>query len=205
MSDECSVANRHFSGFTLLELMAVIVIVVVLAGFLFPAAHSVLEHARKVQAKNDLLQIETAVNAFYTEYGRYPTNVTGGDASYGPGFLSSKALFDELRAKSASLNTRQIVFISPTEDASQTNPKGKIGSDGQFHDPWGTSYSIKIDADYDNEVGNPYGGNGGGGPDPLRRGIISWSVGKDRTLGANGNNLFKDANGTQCDDVISWQ
>jgi prepilin-type N-terminal cleavage/methylation domain-containing protein len=197
---------RRDGGFTLLELLVVITVIAVLAGLLFPAIQSALERARKVQAKNDLVQIVTAVNAFYTEYGRYPTTVTSGDATYGPGATPTDAVFKELRALSgSSMNTRQVVFISPPEDATQASPKGKIGSDGQFHDPWTTAYSIKIDADYDNQVGNPYGSSGGAGPDPLRQGIVTWSLGKDRKLGNTGDNLFKNATGVQSDDVISWQ
>jgi len=142
----------------------------------------------------------TAVNAFYTEYGRYPT--TGANdavAKYGPGYLSSKVVLDELRAKSTTLNTRQIVFISPAEDTTQTSPKGKIGSDGQFYDPWGSAYSIEMDADYDNQIANPYGTNGAG-VDPIRQGVIGWCYGKDTKLGNNG-----DAKFTGSDDVISWQ
>src|SRR3954447_21606630 len=81
------VKDRNRNGFTLLELLVVIAIIVVLAGLLFPAVQSVLERAKKVQAKNDLTQIVTAVNAFYTEYGRYPlpSSVTAdSSATYGP-------------------------------------------------------------------------------------------------------------------------
>jgi prepilin-type N-terminal cleavage/methylation domain-containing protein len=189
-------------AFTLLELMVVIAIIVVLAGLLFPVVQSVLERAKKVQAKNDLTQIVTAVSAFYTEYGRYPT--TGANdaaAQYGPGYLSSKALFDELRAKSTTLNTRQIVFISPAEDTTQTSPKGKVGSDGQFHDPWGSAYRITIDADYDNQVPNPYTADTGAGPTNIRQGVITWSSGKDGKAPDNGGG----ANFKNSDDVISWQ
>jgi prepilin-type N-terminal cleavage/methylation domain-containing protein len=119
-------------AFTVIELLIVILIIGVLIGFAFPVFQGVLDRAKKVQAKNDVTQIVTAVNAFYTEYGRYPTTATtDATATYGPGHLSSKAVFDELRAKSIALNTRQIIFISPPEDTSQTSPKGKIGSDGQ--------------------------------------------------------------------------
>ena len=192
------------NAFTLLELLVVIAIIVVLAGLLFPAVQSILERAKKVQAKNDLTQIVTAVTAFYTEYGRYPTTATT-EVTYGAGGNGSDTLFNELRSKAASLNTRQIQFISPSEDDTQSNPRGKIGSDNQFHDPWGNAYVIRIDADYDNQVANPYGSSGGAGPDPLRQGIIAWSVGKDTKLGNSGDNLFKNATGTQSDDVISWQ
>src|ERR1043166_9995459 len=127
--------SRSRSAFTLIELLVVIAIISVLIGLAFPAFQGVQNQAKKVQAKNDLTQIVTAVNAFYTEYGRYPTTAaTDAAATYG-GSTSSKALFDELRAKnisSTALNSRQIVFISPPEDGSVANPKGKIGSDGQF-------------------------------------------------------------------------
>src|SRR5213082_1738034 len=98
------------AAFTLAELLLVIVIIVILAGLTFPAFQGVLERAKKVQAKNDLTQVVTAVNAFYTEYGRYPNptaDTTDAAATYGEGSTSSKAVFDELRGKSTTLNTRQ--------------------------------------------------------------------------------------------------
>jgi hypothetical protein len=50
----------------------VILIIVILMGFIFTAGQNVLDRSRKVQAKNDETQIVTAVNAYYTEYGKYP-------------------------------------------------------------------------------------------------------------------------------------
>jgi prepilin-type N-terminal cleavage/methylation domain-containing protein len=193
---------RRDGGFTLLELLVVIAVIAALAGLLFPAIQSTLERARKVQAKNDLVQIVTAVNAFYTEYGQYPLvgTVSTPDATYGNGGGNSSALLNELRGKTNSLNTRQIIFISPPEDATQTNPKGKIGTDGQFHDPWANVYAIRIDADYDGEVANPYNSNAGAGPANIRQGVIAWSIGKDTQIGNKNDKSF-----TNSDDVISWQ
>ena len=207
---ELEMRRAAAQAFTLIELMVVIGIIVILLSLAFPVFQGVLERAKKVQAKNDLTQIVTAVNAFYTEYGRYPvstTCTTTTDAYFGGGTIPSGAtscgisdvLFNELRAVgSYTINTRQIVFISPPQDTTQANPKGKIGSDGQFHDPWASVYRIEIDADYNNQVTNPYGGSRGAGADPIRQGLIAWSVGKDFTLGSGGK--F-----TKSDDVISWQ
>ena len=64
--------REHTSAFTLIELLVVIAIIIILAGLLFPAFRGVQEQARRTQAKNDLTQIVAAVNAFYTEYGKYP-------------------------------------------------------------------------------------------------------------------------------------
>jgi prepilin-type N-terminal cleavage/methylation domain-containing protein len=191
--------SRH--AFTLIELLVVITIIVVLLGLLFPAFQGVQNQARKTQARNDLAQIVTAVNAFYTEYGRYPTTATTDTAaSYGSG-NPNNALFNELRATSSALNTRQIVFISPPDAKDRTNPKGGIGkADNQFYDPWGFAYSIRIDADYDNQIANPYTADTGAGPAQIRQGVIAWSQGKDGSLGRAGNNNFASS-----DDVISWQ
>src|SRR5438046_4854319 len=60
------------SAFTLIELLVVIAIIALLMGLLFPAYRAVQNQARQTQAKNDLTQIVAAVNAFYTEYGKYP-------------------------------------------------------------------------------------------------------------------------------------
>jgi prepilin-type N-terminal cleavage/methylation domain-containing protein len=196
---EMTIRPGRTAAFTLIELLVVIVIIAVLMGVAFPVFSSIQNQAKKTQAKNDVTQIVTAVNAFYTEYGRYPTSATTDTAAtYGSG-TSSNVLFNELRNKGGTINTRQIVFVSPAEDASQTAPKGKLGSDGQFHDPWGSAYAIRIDADYDNQVLNPYGTNGAGA-DPIRQGVIAWSLGKDTKPGKDGDSKF-----TGSDDVISWQ
>ena len=203
---ECRITNEQ--GFTLFELLVVIAIIAALLGLAFPVFQGVLDRAKKVQAKNDVTQIVTAVNAFYTEYGKYP--LVTADTIYGAGGTSSADLFYSLRAVALganapvngvpAVNSRAIVFISPAEDTSQTNPKGKIGSTGQFCDPWGQPYKIAIDGNYDNQITNPYTADTGAGPGTLRQGVLAWSYGKDTKLGNNGDGKYKNS-----DDVISWQ
>ena len=201
------------SAFTLIELLVVMLIVAILIGLAFPVFQTVQTTAKKTQAKNDVTQIVTAVNAFYTEYGKYPTTeATDAAATYGPGNKNADVIFNELRAKSNALNTRQVVFISPPEETGPQNPKGKIGADGQFYDPWGSAYSLRIDADYDNQVANPYGASGGAGPPQIRQGVIAWSLGKNGRLGggAAATTTFSKESGsadvyTTSGDVISWQ
>ena len=62
------------AAFTLIELLVVITIIAILMGLLFPAFKGVQDQAKRTQAKNDVTQIVTAVNAFYTEYGQYPAS-----------------------------------------------------------------------------------------------------------------------------------
>ncbi len=63
-------------AFTLIELLVVITVIAILMGLLFPAFRGVQDQAKRTQAKNDLTQIVTAVNAYYTEYGKYPLSTT---------------------------------------------------------------------------------------------------------------------------------
>ena len=190
-------------AFTLIELLVVISIIAVLMGLAFPAFQAVQTTAKKTQAKNDLVQIVTAVNAFYTEYGRYPTNATNDPGAVILPGANNGSIFNELGAPSGatlSFNTRQIVFLSPPEAKDQVSPKGGVKkSTGEFFDPFGTQYGIAIDADYDNEVSNPYTADTGAGSAKVRQGVISWSFGKDGQTGTDKNS------GRAKDDVISWQ
>ncbi|MDQ3314524.1 MAG: hypothetical protein M3505_07835, partial [Verrucomicrobiota bacterium] len=82
------------AAFTLIELFVVMATIGILLGLAFPAFTSVQNSTRKTQAKNDLVQIVTAVNAFYTEYGKYPTAATtDAGALVGPGGTSTLSLF----------------------------------------------------------------------------------------------------------------
>ena len=204
--------REHSSAFTLIELLVVIAIIIILAGLLFPAFRGVQEQARRTQAKNDLTQIVAAVNAFYTEYGKYPLVTV--DTVYGPvpPYASTNdALFNELRATAAATqNPRKIVFISPPFVKDPNNPRAGIATTtgaGQFYDPWGTPYGVKIDGSYDNQLTNPYTADTGAGPSPLTAGVIAWSLGADLGLGTNGDGRYKTTATppVQCDDAISWQ
>ena len=191
------------SAFTLIELLVVIVTIAILMGLAFPIFQAVMNQAKKTQAKNDLTQIVTAVNAFYTEYGRYPlpSGASGDGYPVGGSGATSKSILDALRGLDPSLNPRQIVFISPPDAKDQTSARGGIKtSDGQFYDPWGMPYAMSIDAEYDNQVPNPYTADTGAGSAKIRQGVITWSLGKDK-LGGSGSKTSADSN----DDVISWQ
>jgi prepilin-type N-terminal cleavage/methylation domain-containing protein len=205
--------NRE-SAFTLIELLVVIAIIIILAGLLFPAYQAVQNQAKRTQAKNDLTQIVTAVNAYYTEYGKYP--LVAADTIYGPtGASASNAdLFYTLRAVASGANAadvanpRKIVFISPPDVKDPANPRAGIGTAvatiGQYFDPWGTPYAIEIDGNYDNQIlVNPYALNAGA--TPLQLGVIAWSFGSDTQSQSVPGPAADKKTGTNDDDVISWQ
>jgi prepilin-type N-terminal cleavage/methylation domain-containing protein len=103
--------SENVKALTLIELLVVIAIIAILLGLLFPTFRGIQDQAKRAQAKNDLTQMVTAVNAFYTEYGKYPLSTTT-DTTFGPGGspTTNETLFNELRGLSATtLNPRQIV------------------------------------------------------------------------------------------------
>ena len=188
------------TAFTLIEMLVVIAIIAILMGLAFPAFQSVQNSAKRTQAKNDITQLVTAVNAFYTEYGRYPLPATATNPYVcGGSGTSCKPVLDALRGLDATLNPRQIPFINVADAKDQTNSRNGIKtSNGQWYDPWGMPYALSIDADYNNEVANPY--SAGAGSNPIRYGVIAWSQGKDKGGGTGDKN-----SAAAKDDVISWQ
>jgi prepilin-type N-terminal cleavage/methylation domain-containing protein len=204
--------SRYRGAFTLIELLVVIAIIAILIGMLFPAYRAVQNQARQTQAKNDLTQIVAAVNAYYTEYGKYPV-ATNDNPITGTTAPSNADLFYALRAVALGANAgdannpRKIVFISPPDVKDPNSPRSGIGTAaaniGQYFDPWGTPYVIKIDGNYDNQLANPYSLNAGAAP--LNIGVIAWSFGKDLQSGSVPGPAADKNTGTNDDDVISWQ
>ena len=203
--------KRHVFAFTLVELLVVILIIAVLMGVAFPVFQGVQNSAKKTQAKNDLLQIVTAVNAFYTEYGKYPvaTASATSDAFFGTGtdsvpagassFGQNDVLLDVLRNNTgapnnsstvSTLNPRGIAFLNLKAVGNNASPKGGVipngataanGRIGVFYDPWGSEYRILIDTTYDNALTNPYSDTPGG--TSLSTGVLAWCFGKNGARG----------------------
>src|SRR5215471_16610434 len=100
--------------------------------------------------------------------------------------------------------TRPIHVKNPTNPRSgiATQAAGSIPA-GEFVDPWGAAYKVRIDGGYDNQVANPYTANAGATPN-LQIGVIAWSVGVDGSGPPAVPGGDKNT-GVFADDVISWQ
>ncbi|MEO5719540.1 MAG: type II secretion system protein GspG [Chthoniobacterales bacterium] len=218
-------------GFTLIELLVVITIIAILMGLLFPAFKGVQDQAKRTQAKNDVTQIVTAVNAYYTEYGKMPVDDSkqGFDTLVGdPGGTYDNAfVFNILRAIDDTnwnitnkYNPKQIVFFNGSDAKSATNPRSGFASQdatvngvaikkGALVDPWGGEYLVSVDADYDNWTQQFFAYSdltytdktGGSGTKP--------AVQSNATASSWGKDLKIGNNGDSkfkdSDDVISWQ
>src|SRR5271166_5392173 len=63
---------RVRGGFTLVELLVVIVILAILIGLLLPAINGALRTARKAAVSSEINQLASALAAFKSRYGDYP-------------------------------------------------------------------------------------------------------------------------------------
>jgi len=204
--------REHASAFTLIELLVVMTLIAILLGIGYPAFTSVMESARKTQAKNEEQQIVAAVNAFYTDYGKYPLVTTDTPPNNGDLFFTLRAVSGGANSANA-VNTRAIVFIQPPVSKDQTTPRSGIQTSSSiWFDPWGKAYNVMIDGNYDNQLANPYADAPGG--TPLYLGVIVWSSGKNGAKGggpaAAGPPAFTAEGGalnnfSASGDVISWQ
>jgi general secretion pathway protein G len=70
-------AKANNRGFTLIELMVVIVILGVLAGLIIPRIMGRPEEARRMKARVQMESIETALKLYKLDNGSYPTTEQG--------------------------------------------------------------------------------------------------------------------------------
>ena len=170
--------SNNGAGFTLMELLVVIAIIGILASILFPAATSALNGAKKTTAKNQTVQIATALTAYETEYGHFPTNTTG---------LMDSSLVTILCTTNGDTNDnpRGILFLEAT--AWKTG-KGGTNGDGGFCDPFqsNTPYYVAMDTGYTNSISVPAQSTPGG---PTTMSNLTKHVGV-WTIWTNGTNQW---------------
>src|ERR1700733_2221862 len=76
-NDIKSTNYRRTAGFTLIEVMVVVVILGILAAIIVPKIMSRPEQARIVKVKQDLLAIQSALDLYKLDNGTYPTTDQG--------------------------------------------------------------------------------------------------------------------------------
>ncbi len=186
-------------AFTMIELLIVIAIIAILAGLLLPAVIGGLKRAEITQAQCEVKLIETAIKAYFVDYGKYPDEGAGNDeicwgydkliptlrGSNVPGTVQ-----DLLGLGTAwkNQNPRQRVYLQVSEKSIQTNAPATLthwlpgnssitveARQGEFADPWGNRYVVAMDMTHDGLVGNLNTDVTDG--EIVRRGVAVWSWG----------------------------
>ena len=190
---------RAVRGFTLVELLVVITIIVILAGAGFSAGNSAIQKAKKTTCLAAATAIESAVNNFYTEYGSMPND---GTVSTDTVFVTDEAagidLLKALLGMDKTLNPRGLKFLSAKEGKSNKNGliynSSSTDVTGMF-DPWGGPFNVMMDLDYDEKLVGVQPKGAGNSPANLNaRRVAVWSDGADGI----------SASGKAADDVKTW-
>jgi len=71
------IGRRRALGFTLIEIMVVVVIIGLLAAVIIPTVISRVDEARVAKAKEDIQSLETALTMFRLDNSKYPTTEQG--------------------------------------------------------------------------------------------------------------------------------
>ena len=64
-------------GFTLIEIMVVLIIIAIMASFIVPSVINRPDEARLTKVKNDIMALEGALDLYKLDNGRYPSNSEG--------------------------------------------------------------------------------------------------------------------------------
>ncbi len=163
----------QLSSFTLVEMLVVIAIIAILAATVTVEAGSVIRSAKRTQAGVIANQIQTAVNAYYTEYSVYPipsdmaagtdiyiaTNNTGADATHWKNLMYglcgniNPATGAAVTGGTVS-NTRNIAYMSPKKTDLDTNANpGVLLNPICPNSATGPYFNIAIDGNYDGLLG----------------------------------------------------
>ena len=139
-------AGREQSAFTLIELLAVITIIGILAGLTLGAAGAVRRQGATSTAKAEVAALQAACDRFYADNNSYPSNsAVNPSSSFAPTAYTAagQALFTNLfgtNQYNRPPSTKRYFEPKPAMVSSPTN------ANPWFIDPWGYAYGYNSDS-----------------------------------------------------------
>ena len=70
-------SKKRSAGFTLVEIMVVVIVIGILAAFIIPQFRGVPQEAKVSAAKGNVAELESALERFYVHMDRHPTTEEG--------------------------------------------------------------------------------------------------------------------------------
>ena len=120
MRRPCAKRSGRRPGFTLLELIVVVLIIAILAALLLPAVQKARNNAKRNQAMAEAATLENAIRAYHHEYGRWPCP---DPASGGVWSNDNNTILAYLVANHPQ-NTRNVSFWDGAAATPMANPLG---------------------------------------------------------------------------------
>jgi prepilin-type N-terminal cleavage/methylation domain-containing protein len=165
--------KRHnLFAFTLIELLAVVVIIGVLMAIVFPAIIRAITDAEKVSVRQEVSAIERSIADYMTKYGAYPIDykvfgTPSGDIMLGGNdtSLANTHIINNLTGTNVAANV-----IGINGNPGMNNPERKRFMEFEetrydrrthYRDIWGQPYYIVIDYNNDNNLNFTLPNSGG--------------------------------------------
>lgn len=125
------------TAFTLIELLVVVSIIGLLAGLAIPTIGGAMKSARKAEVAAVAQSVRTAILAWNSEYGNWPTNRAT--------FQTDRTFLDLMTSSTNSANPRGIIFLEVP--AKFTNSSGLVTPLGFFTGGEGArkNFSVAVD------------------------------------------------------------
>jgi len=170
---------RRVRAFTLIEMLVVMGIIGILVALLYPTIRGVRLAGERAEAQRAVKAIETAMLAYWNDYGRFPLQESAAADKQYTG-LDYTNLIAALRGLSAKWNPKNMTYLDVSD---------KQLTSGRLTDPWDSDYVVWADWNNDRQISaGPYG--------PIQgRSVLVWSKGPDRSDATASNRV---------DDIRSW-
>jgi prepilin-type N-terminal cleavage/methylation domain-containing protein len=131
--------RRPTAAFTLIELLAVITIIGILAGLTLGAAGAVRRHGATSTAKAEVAALQAACDRYFADNNLYPSNTSAAPSAVNPTNYTAagQILFNNL------FGTNQ--YNRPPSTKRYFEPKPSMVNGNYFIDPWGYAYGYNSD------------------------------------------------------------
>lgn len=139
--------RSNIKGFTLIELMVVIVILSILAVYMAPRLVGRDDQARQLRAKVDIEALETALKLYRLDTGSYPTTQQGLEA-----------------------------LVEQPEGVQNWREGGYLDKRRLLRDPWGNEYVYLSPGQHGDFDIISYGANGQPGGEGVNADINNWEI-----------------------------
>jgi prepilin-type N-terminal cleavage/methylation domain-containing protein len=174
--------RRHPAAFTLIELMAVITIIVILAGIVIGGMGYVSEKQARAKAQVQIALLSKALEEYKLDNGTYPPTANKSGTFTAAGTSTSAILFKALYFDSdndgqvGTADTDQRIYIPELDPANSKQgwTVTPASAATKITDPWGNEYC------YRTAFGTPpANGAAPANPDTQNPDFDLWSAGKD--------------------------
>ena len=142
--------HRKQAGFTLIELMVVVVIIAILAGLVIPRFMGETDKAKQAKAKMQIESLESALKMYKLDNGSYPTTEQG-----------LKGLVETPTVGNLPKNWRQGGYLE----------KGKVPKD-----PWDHEYVYVSPGSHGDFDLSSLGADGEPGGEEFNKDINNWEI-----------------------------